>query len=255
MRVFRAVVVCLVPLFAGCDAFRTQGATQLERVAKDWCLSIRASQVLPVYPLTEDVQPGDVFLVQTPVEDQVKVYRDKGYLPLDNQVCRLYPASYFEYYRGRYGIDDSQAMPPGIWQFPTTGGGTVSYAKAPRAAFPSYGFSVSRSEGLNVAVPVHAVPVGLNLLDSASASGVIALKDAYTFGVDEFELQQEATRWAAAHPEFIRQFRQVATTKDRKGEQFYLRVVSRVYMVQTVDVSLFANQGFGGDVSAGVNRP
>jgi len=56
---------------------------------QDWSLSIRASQVIPVYPLTEDLQPGDVFLVQTPVEDQVKVYLAKGFLPLDNLVTRL----------------------------------------------------------------------------------------------------------------------------------------------------------------------
>jgi hypothetical protein len=30
-------------------------------------MTIRASQVVPVYPLTEDLQPGEVFLVQLPV--------------------------------------------------------------------------------------------------------------------------------------------------------------------------------------------
>jgi hypothetical protein len=34
----------------------------------------------------EDLQPGDVFLVQTPVEEQVKVYLAKGFLPLENLV-------------------------------------------------------------------------------------------------------------------------------------------------------------------------
>jgi hypothetical protein len=36
---------------------------QVRNVARDWCMTIRASQVIPVYPLTEDLQPGDIFLV------------------------------------------------------------------------------------------------------------------------------------------------------------------------------------------------
>jgi hypothetical protein len=75
-------------LLTGCASQRMSGQ-QLERVAKDWCLSIRASQVIPVYPLTEDLQPGDVFLVQTPAEEQVRVYLERGFLPLENLVTRL----------------------------------------------------------------------------------------------------------------------------------------------------------------------
>ena len=141
------------------------------RVAKDWCLAIRASQVIPVYPLTEDVQPGDVFLVQVPYETQIHVYETKGFLPLENLVTRMYPEGYLDFYKGRYGIEDDKSIPPGLWQFPKTAGGAVDYARAPRAAFPTYGFSVSRSEGLNAAVPVQGIPVGLNMLNSSSATG------------------------------------------------------------------------------------
>ena len=80
-------------MVSGCATQKMSG-DQLARVAKDWSLSIRASQVIPVYPLTEDLQPGDVFLVQTPVEEQVKVYLAKGFLPLENLVTRLSPSGY-----------------------------------------------------------------------------------------------------------------------------------------------------------------
>lgn len=80
-------------MLSGCATQKMSGE-QLARVAKDWSLSIRASQIIPVYPLTEDLQPGDVFLVQTPVEEQVKVYLAKGFLPLENLVTRLSPAGY-----------------------------------------------------------------------------------------------------------------------------------------------------------------
>ena len=59
-------IIGLLVLFIGCTTkLRNK---QLEKVAKDWALIFRASQVIPVYPLTEDLQPGDVLLVSTPIE-------------------------------------------------------------------------------------------------------------------------------------------------------------------------------------------
>src|SRR5713226_2261980 len=78
-------------LFTGCCATKK---CQLEHIARDWCATIRASQVIPVYPLTEDIQPGDIFLVQLPVDEQQKIYEQKGYLPLDNHLDRLNPLNY-----------------------------------------------------------------------------------------------------------------------------------------------------------------
>src|SRR4249919_5753 len=98
VRGVSALLVFAIAL-GGCPTEKTS-SQQLERVAKDWSLSIRASQVIPVYPLTEDLQPGDVFLVQTPIEEQVQVYLAKGFLPLENLVTRLSPAGYARFYRG-----------------------------------------------------------------------------------------------------------------------------------------------------------
>src|SRR6266481_2898062 len=76
----------------------TSKKCQLERVAKDWCMTIRASQVIPVYPLTEDVQPGDVFLVRTRIEDQASEYERRGFLPLDQLLARFQPTNYQQFY-------------------------------------------------------------------------------------------------------------------------------------------------------------
>src|SRR5262245_11475255 len=72
---------------------------QLQNVAKDWSMVIRASQVVPVYPLTEDLQPGDVFMVETPVQTQVQTYRKRGFLPLDRHVTRLHDLEYADFYK------------------------------------------------------------------------------------------------------------------------------------------------------------
>ncbi|MBK8016687.1 MAG: hypothetical protein IPK20_08145, partial [Betaproteobacteria bacterium] len=86
--------------FLGACSTTKPAASQLERIAKDWALGIRASQVIPVYPLTEDLQPGDVFLVQTPVEEQTRLYLEKGFLPLENLVTRLRVSGYQDFYVG-----------------------------------------------------------------------------------------------------------------------------------------------------------
>lgn len=249
-RVIALAAACC--LAAGCATELT--SRQLERVAKDWCLSVRASQVIPVYPLTEDVQPGDVFLVQTPYEDQVQVYKDKGFLPLENLLVRLHPSSYQTFYSSGYGVKDEKVVPPRHWQFPD-GGAAADFAPAPRAAFPTYSFSVSRSSGLSVAVPVNAVPLGLNLLDAESADGTIAIKDCYTYGTALFEMQAIVQSWAASNQAFVRQFKSRPAINDEPGTQFYLRVINRVYLTKQVDVSLFATEALGGSLSAGAPSP
>jgi hypothetical protein len=253
----RALFLLLVPaMLAGCATQKMSG-DQLARVAKDWSLSIRASQVIPVYPLTEDLQPGDVFLVQTPVEEQVKVYLDKGFLPLENLVTRLSPLGYTRFYRGWPGVVDGDKAPPRPWQFPKEVSPESDFSGAPLAAFPTYNFSVSRSAGLNVAIPVQSVPVGLNLLDSASANGTITLKDAFTYALPARTMYDAIHEWCRDNADYLSQYAPTAAASDGKqtGNRFYLRVINRVYLVKTVDVSLFSNTAFGAGGSAGVPQP
>jgi hypothetical protein len=253
----RALFLLLaVGMLSGCATQKMSG-DQLARVAKDWSLSIRASQIIPVYPLTEDLQPGDVFLVQTPVEEQVKVYLAKGFLPLENLVTRLSPAGYARFYRGWPHVADGDKAPPRPWQFPKDESPDSDFSRAPLAAFPTYNFSVSRSAGLNVAIPVQSVPVGLNLLDSASANGTITLKDAFTYALPARTMYDAIHQWCRDNAEYLKQYEPTESKTDGKqgANKFYLRVINRVYLVKTVDVSLFSNRGFGAGGSAGVPQP
>lgn len=257
VRGVSALLVLAIAL-GGCATEKTS-SQQLERVAKDWSLSIRASQVIPVYPLTEDLQPGDVFLVQTPVEEQVKVYLDKGFLPLENLLTRLPLTGYSEFYRGWPRVGEGAAAPPRQWQFPTPDAADPDFSRAPLAAFPTYNFSVSRSAGLSVAIPVQSVPVGLNLLDSASANGTITLKDAYTYAVPARRTYDAIHSWSRDNVDYLKQFEPTPATQEgkvvTKGQAFYLRVINRVYLVKTVDVSLFSNRASSAAGSAGVPQP
>jgi hypothetical protein len=236
---------------AACSAQRMSGQ-QLERVAKDWCLSIRASQVIPVYPLTEDLQPGDVFLVQTPADEQVRVYLERGFLPLENLVTRLPLDGYRTFYSAWPTIADSPDAPPRRWQFPKGAAAPADFSAAPIAAFPAYSFAVSSSRGLGVAIPVQSVPLGLNLLDSTSANGTITMKDAVTYALPAQTIYAALEAWAAQNRSYLSQFepREI----DGKPRPFYLRVVNRIYLVKTVDVTLFSNRGTAASASAGAPK-
>ena len=255
MRRLTGGIACIaLALLTGCSTTRLS-SEQLAKVAKDWSLSIRASQVIPVYPLTEDLVPGDVFLVQTPVEDQVKVYAEKGFLPLENLIARLDVAGYQRFYRGWPGVEDGTDAPPRGWQFPDRQTGQSNFDAAPLAKFPTYSFSVSRSGGLNVAIPVQGVPLGLNLLDSGSATGMVTMKDSYTYGLPATILFDSLTAWAHASRPYLQQFSpQPGAKQGDPPRYFYLRLVNRVYLVKTLDVSLFDTRAAGAEASAGAPR-
>ncbi|MBI4378903.1 MAG: hypothetical protein HY578_07395 [Nitrospinae bacterium] len=255
---YKPIFSILLIFFLGGCGTTVQRSQQFERVAKDWSLSIRASQIIPVYPLSEDIQPGDVFLTQVPIEKQIEEYKSKGFLLLDNLIVRLHPEHYDSFYSGGYGIDNT-TMPPRHWQFPATEPKIPDYHNAPRSAFPSYTFSVSRSEGFTMAIPVNAVPVGLNLLSSAQAHGSITIADSYTYGIDMNELWLLVKRWGEENRDFLKQFapyeENVSENKKDKQKMHYLRVVTRVYLTGKVNVSLFSDEAFGGTAAAGIQRP
>jgi hypothetical protein len=236
---------CLA-LFCGCCSSKQ---CQLERIAKDWCMTIRASQVIPVYPLTEDIQPGDLFLVQTPIDEEQKIYEKKGFLPLDQLVARLNPEGYTNFYghsflTGTGGV----VVLPHDWAHPGNSN-VLSWQPAPHAAFPTYSFSVRHGEGINLAVPVDGVPVGLSLLNSDAASGTVTIDNSQTLGVDTVSLWRELQDWALNNQDFLSFF---ASTNQ---EPNYLRVVTRIYTAGQIDVSLSTASSQSGGADVGAAKP
>ena len=238
VRLMFAVSVLLVLPVCG-----TSREAQLERVAKDWCETIRASQVIAVYPLTQDLQPGDVFLVQTPIDDQQRIYKEDGFLPLDNHIARIEPTGYGDFYDHSFLAPGSSQRLPQDWL-------AANWASAPRVAFPTYGFQVSRGQGINAAIPVSGVPVGLSLLNTQSASGTISLKDARTLGVDI-----ESVRGWAVETQERQAFLANFGVPPGHAPRNYLRVVTRVYLLGAIDVQLNDARSVAAGVDAGVPRP
>src|SRR5439155_17482150 len=241
------LLVALVCLgLAGCDTAKSK-SKQTARVAKDWSLVIRASQIIPVYPLTEDLLPGDVFVVQARIEDQVKLYEEKGFLPLDQLLVRLQPTKYPSFYLGDYGIA-GHTNTPYHWKSAESSHQTHDLGEAPRAAFPSYSFTVAHGAGLNLALPVQGVPVALNLIGTANAHGAITIHDAFTYGIDMLSLREQVENWSREHSADLAE---LAPTGNRTN---YLRVVSRVYLAGRVNISIFNDESAGVGGSAGVGK-
>jgi hypothetical protein len=256
MKMRFLVAVAVVLCFASCRSLDKRRARELSRVAKDWCLTIRASQVLPAYPLTEDLQVGDIFLVSTPLEEEVEDLEKDGFLPLDNVIARLQPTGWQQFYNGAYAVTDTSALPK-QWQFPSptpTSAPFTQWSIAPGAAFPSYTFQIKAGSGASLAIPIQSVPVGLSLLQTADAYGTVNITSASTYGLPITSLAPQVEAWALANQDFLRQYAPSTRTSGRgkaKEQSNYVRVVYRVYVAGGVNVSLISNQSRGGRLDAG----
>jgi len=230
------IIIALACAIAGCT---NQRDNQLTNINKDWNKLIRASHVYPIYPLTQDLQPGDIFLVNKDIEDLTDWEKDEGYLKLDHLVARLKPGHYREFYETTFGYTN---VLPNYWLKDN------SWTNAPSAAFPSYTFSVRQGVGANVSLPIQGIPVGLSLMGAKSANGYVTLSGAYTYGCDELSLQKELEVFVQTNGTLLAPF------FSGPHETNYLQVVSRVYAVSHVSVSMLNDGAAGGSVWGGAPK-
>lgn len=237
-------MISVLLISSGCAT--TKRNQSLEKVAKDWCMVIRASQIVPVYPLTEDLQVGDIFLVQRTVDQQHKDYKERGFLPMDNHIDRLKLNGFKNFYDRSFISNDDNLTLPGDWLEREK---ETSWSKAPGASFPTYSFSVKSGAGLNMALPVQGIPIGLSLMGADAGDGAITIGDASTYGIDTISLYDEILAWERNNHEFLLNF----ASKD--GKSNYIRVISRVYLAGTMNVSIRSSQSRSGGLSAGAPKP
>lgn len=234
------LAVTSLTLLAGCYTRH-----ELTAINKDWNKLIRASHIYPIYPLTQDIQPGDMFLTDTGIED-TGVWDKAGYVRFDHHVARLYPTGYGAFYERSfdYGAD----LLPKRWL------NGNDWASAPAAAFPSYSFKVKQGGGANVALPISGIPVALGLMGARSASGYVSIGDSHTYGIDEGTLVKQVSDYVNNNQETIA--RCIGATFDAANTKprYYLQVVSRVYTTGKVTVSMINDSSVGGSVSGGVPK-
>lgn len=257
-------VKCLGPLFAsvmvlavtqvGCAPKSVR--SQLAAVAKDWSRLLRASQMIPVYPLTEDLRPGDIFLVETPIQEQAAEYERGGFLRLEQHLGRLSALKYSEFYGSSFGVPTT-GWPPDHWNSKhasapgTSASSEDRWAEAPAAAYPTYNFSVRAGRSASLALPVKAVPLGVSYLDAKRVQGSITIADANTYGLSLDQLRGEFEHWFY---DDARVRNQVARIRGAVGSTVYLRLISRVFLAKRVVVTLQSEESKGGSASAGSDQ-
>lgn len=252
-RVMMALALGSLVACASCSSREKQ----LERVARDWALTIRASQVIPVYPLTEDLVPGDMFLVDTPIPRQATLYRKRGYLPLDNYLGRIHGLDYAGFYRDAYWAGDYADAPHPrssrtALPEPNSDEAKLGFqAPAPRAAFPTYSVAVQGSAGLSAALPIQGVPVAMSLINARNARASVTINDAYTYGIDPEDLISRMLRWAE-QPHISTYLGQIQA--EAQPAQLFVRVVQRVYLTGGMMVSIDTRRGTGMSGSGGAPR-
>lgn len=244
MRNPRLTLAALLPPVVGLAlaACTADPIEELEGVAKSWSLTIRASQVIPVYPLSEDIQPGDVFLVPVSISEQARVYQEKGFLPTSQLLTRLDFLPYREFYKDSYWKGQYSSAPHARPTPPN------SRTIAPRAAFPSYTFTVDRSAGLQLALPIQGIPFGLGLMGAARATGTVTISDSYTYGIDISRVYEALSSWTQCGTS-VRDT--LSAMEDSSKSPIFLRAVTRVYLAKELDVSLANTESLGGGADAG----
>lgn len=233
-RLFRLFIGIVLLNFLGCASHLKQ--RELERVAKDWALTIRASQVIPVYPLTADMQPGDIFLVQTPISKETATYLEKGFLALDLLYARLnLKTEYERFYKESYWEGNFSKIPferPSRESTTTAPGNSKLKVPSPSVSFPNYTFNISAGGGLQLAIPISSVPIGLGIMGSNTATGSVELKETYTYGLSVEEMNPKLEIWAAENKLDLHRL------AHGSPDPIFLRVVNRVFLVGRVIVSL-----------------
>ena len=249
----RYCLVALVFVIGGCS-----GRSHVEQVARDWCLTLRASQIIPIYPMSEDVQPGDIFIVDVPTGRQHELYEGKGFMPLDQHIARLAPTAYSQWYGGSHGTDKNAV--PHYWKFGGKADSLANYIWAPVAGFPSYGFRVKTGSTFSMALPVHGIPVGMSLLGATDASCSVTIRKAYTYGLGAMYMEDAARTWAADNQAYLKAYAPRELPKkwwQREAEErpYYLRVITRVYLAREMSVAVTSDKAAGVGVTAGLSTP
>ena len=89
----------------------------------------------------------------------------------------------------------------------------------------------------------------MNLLGSSQVDGSVVLRDAYTYGFDQINLQNQILDWAKERADFMKQL------APADGRTNYLRVVTRIYLVGGVNVQVNSAGSFAGGASGGADKP
>lgn len=245
-----AILAVTVLLMQGCETTKTV-REQAEEVAKDWNFTIRAAGVIPVYPMSADLRPGDVFLSRTPVNAEADLWEERGYIPIEAHLLRL-PVDYDDFYGSQAGTELEGLEKAKLYgrNNPAWVDTILEPDAPPIVGFPSYSFRASFETGLAGAVPIQGVPVALSFLNVKDASANLSISDASSYGIDVAQLHKTLVDWAGDNADLLNSYVPI----DPDAEPAYLRVVYRIYRAKQFDIGMYNVSGTGITSSIGAKK-
>lgn len=226
----------------------------LTGMQRDWNKTIRAAGVIPVYPMHQDLRPGDVFLIDVDIEDQQRYYKNNDYLPLPQHFKRLEidQKKYNAFYKAPVEVNPPVSEPPHPSSVkPWRRDGRLE--EVPRAAFPTFSTEVKSSAGLSLAIPIKGVQLGLGLLDAREARVNLSMSKATTYGLDIATLDEMVHKQIEMSP--VLREKLAAFGQDPKDNPRFLRVVSRVFYIEEIDLTVQKSQSGAAGARGGVEIP
>jgi hypothetical protein len=232
----------LLLLVSGCISSRERGDA-LADTGKQYCQSIRALNIFPVYPLNADLQVGDVFLVDQPIENETKIWNEKGFLPLPALFDRLDISN--DTWKKHYVPATFANIPSAI----------PGQTPAPGASFPEISIDLGRSGGIGAGMPIQGVAVSAQALGTDRVHLALKIGDAFNCGLPEARLMQLVHDWRERN---VDRLRRLAPTPelDTDGANYhmhyrYLRVVSRVFYAKKITAGLTTERKAAGGFGVG----
>ncbi|MFW5488343.1 MAG: hypothetical protein ACNI3A_07995 [Desulfovibrio sp.] len=238
-------IILLLVATCGFSSCRKDAA--VEGVASQWCKTVRGSQAICAYPLSQDMEPGDFFLVQTPIQKQQEEYVEGGYLPLDIYLGRLNATE--QEYADHYNAAYLEAPFSGTPLSQCEDNATLN------VSFPSFTVKVNSDTGISAGFPVYSIPIALQLVNSDNAVARFTVSNATTYGLPLFSWYGKLKQWAA-EPINRTMLAEISESFPEKSKSDglsrpYIRVVNRVYRVRAVDINLADGERSGVGVGAG----
>lgn len=224
----RVVLMLLMLVLGASGCVQKDAMTQLQSVAKDWSAVVRASQVVPVYPLRQDLEPGYAFLVTSTTHEQAKRLREDGFLPIDNELYRFDFSKEFEGLQESSRRFDTQHD----WNQGRDANqkSTQVFTSAP-VGFPSYSFAVAGDGGARLALPIKGVPLALAALGAEDATGTVLLEKTKTYGVSTLDAIQAVSAALGVTPEDLKAAEN-NLTKQKNGSEAQAKAQSEVQRLQ-----------------------
>jgi hypothetical protein len=269
------VMAALAGAFGGCVQIKPGTA------AREWSLTMREMQIVPVFPPREGVQPGDLYFIESDqlagndglaiTESQLR----KGFLPIGSWLGRVDLRSELAMIYANdvtfaptplsTSVDDAAgqargALPQPIKEQPISSPDADGLLRPRVVAFPEFMSATFSSGDVSALVPVEALNIAASAGFTDQRSVKLSLPIAEWYGVPSTLALDRILRGdqlidgpGLRVDQIKRLFDGRAGLSDGAGggrpQRIFLRLVTEVYMARAVDVSVSQQRSQGARLS------